>query len=418
MIRAFQAILSVLLSPCVIFLLLRDMIRLRLRKGLRPTGEVWFSYSQVMWDEVWQRPQEFAYRAGAERPVVYMAPVQVHRWLFTLKKRWKSVQIHDGERSVIVLSPLVFSGHYKNPFVFALNSMVLAAHGRAWLADAETLRAVVNTPFAAQVDEILFGAPGERDPRVKMMMFDLIDDFAAFDWAPRSGRAMEKRLLKQADVVITGTYELLEQVRSQRPDAEFIPCGVDYELFHKKAEIPSDMEAIHHPCIGYFGSISERIDMVLIARLAREFPAASVVMAGPIHLAAGEISRGENIFYPGLKAHAELPGYAQQFDVGLIPFRITPATLKLNPVKTLEYLAAGVPVVSTAIPDVIRFFGEVVRVADDHDGFVAQVRAALGSDNQARREAGFKLARDASWQTMADRMSALLLGTESDGEKE
>jgi glycosyltransferase involved in cell wall biosynthesis len=90
--------------------------------------------------------------------------------------------------------------------------------------------------------------------------------------------------------------------------------------------------------------------------------------------------------------------------------------LKLNPVKTLEYLAAGVPVVSTAIPDVIRFFGEVVRVANDHDAFVSEVRSALESDNRSRREAGFKLARSASWQAMADRMSALLQGTTSKGD--
>ena len=397
-------------------LLLRDLIRLRIRKSLRPTGEVWFSYSQVMWDEVWQRPQEFAFRAGRERPVVYMAPVQVHRWLFTLKKRWKPVQFQGDEREVVVLSPLVFSGHYKNPFVFVLNSLVLAAHGRAWLAGAESLRVVVNTPFASQLNDLLFGSPDNRDPRVKAMMFDLIDDFAAFDWAPPSGRAMEKRLLKQADVVITGTHELLEHVRHQRLDAEFIPCGVDFELFHQPAEIPSDVKDIRRPCIGYFGSISERIDTVLIARLAREFPEASVVMAGPIHLAAGDVPRADNILYPGLKPHSELPGYAQHFDVGLIPFRITAATLKLNPVKTLEYLAAGVPVVSTAIPDVVRFFGEVVRVADNHDAFVAAVRATLEEDNSVRREAGFKLARAASWQTMADRMSQLLLGKMSDGD--
>lgn len=407
---------SLFFSPLVVLLLLRDLIWLRLNKLARPRGEVWFSYSQVMWDEVWQRPQEFAFRAGRERPVIYMAPVQVHRWLFTLKKRWAPIQFKEDGRTVIVLSPLIFSGHYKSGIVFALNSLVLAAHGRAWLAQAERLRVVVNTPFAAQVIDHLFGQSGERDSRVKALMFDLIDDFAAFDWAPRSGRAMEKRLLKQADVVITGTYELLEHVRPQRPDAEFIPCGVDYDLFYVPAGIPADMKEIRRPCIGYFGSISERIDGALISRLAREFPEASVVMTGPVHLAAGDVPRADNIFYPGLKPHAELPGYAQQFDVGLIPFRITPATLKLNPVKTLEYLAAGVPVVSTAIPDVIRFFGEVVRVANDHDAFVSEVRSALESDNRSRREAGFKLARSASWQAMADRMSALLQGTTSKGD--
>lgn len=374
-----------------------------------------FSYSQVMWDEVWQRPQEFAWRLSVRHPVVFVAPVQVHRWLFTLGRRWKPVQVFRDGRDLVVLSPLVFSGHYKSGPVFALNSLLLATLGRAWLRDATAVRAVVNTPFADQVADAMFFLGGERDGRLKRMMFDFIDDFAAFEWAPPGGRKMEARLLGRCDVVITGTNELLEQVRPAAPGAEFIPCGVDFERFSTEAVEPSDIAALPRPLIGYFGSISERIDTELIRRIAAEFPKASVVMVGPVHLGAETVPRAPNIHYTGLKAHRDLPGYAQRFAVGLIPFRITPATLKLNPVKTLEYLAAGVPVISTEIPDVVRFFGDVVRVARSHDEFVAHVRDALAGTDAGRLEAGVRMAREASWQAMADRMEAALWSGTKDG---
>ena len=414
--RIFQAAVSLLVSPLVVLLLLWQLLRLALGLQRRPRGEVVFSYSQVMWDEVWQRPQEFAWRLSAGHPVVFVAPVQVHRWLFTLGRRWKPVQVFREGRDLVVLSPLVFSGHYKSGPVFALNSLLLAALGRAWLRDATVVRAVVNTPFADQVVDAMFFLGGERDRRLGRMMFDFIDDFAAFEWAPPGGRRMEQRLLGRSDVVITGTNELLEQVRPAAPGAEFIPCGVDFELFGTEAPEPADLAPLPRPIIGYFGSISERIDTVLISRLADEFPGATLLMVGPVHLDAESTPRAPNIHYTGLRPHDALPGYARRFAVGLIPFRITPATLKLNPVKTLEYLAAGVPVVSTEIPDVVRFFGGVVRIAEDHDRFVAHVRETLSVVDEARRDRGVAMARGASWQAMADRMEAALWGGAKEGQ--
>jgi glycosyltransferase involved in cell wall biosynthesis len=409
--RILRIVASLAASPLVVLLLLWEGLCVLAGRRSRARGEVLLSLSQVMWDEVWQRPQEFAWRVSREIPVVFCSPVQVHRWLFTLGRRYRPVQAFADGRHLTVLSPLVFSGHYKSAFIHALNSVVTAAWSRLHLGAADSVCCVVNTPFVEQVVTLLFFLGDRRDPRLRRLSFDFIDDFAAFEWAPKSGRAAEDRLVKRCDAVFTGTHELMESQRVRRPDAEFVPCGVDFDLFHgDTSPEPADLAGLPRPLIGYFGSISERIDTGLVAALAAAFPDASVVLVGPVHLAPGDLPRAANIHHLGLKPHAALPAYARRFDVGTIPFRITPATLKLNPVKTLEYLAAGVPVVSTAIPDVERFFGDVVRVARTEAGFIAAVGDALRREDGARRARGLELARAASWDTMTARMKDIIMG--------
>jgi glycosyltransferase involved in cell wall biosynthesis len=412
--RILRILASFVASPLVVLLLAWECLAVLFGRRRRAEGEVLLSLSEVMWDEVWQRPQEFAWRVSRQVPVVYCSPVQVHRWLFTLRGRYRPVQVFADGRQLTVLSPLVFSGHYKSAFIHALNSVVLAAWARLHTRRASGVCCVVNTPFVEQVVALLYFLGDRRDIRLRRLSFDFIDDFAAFEWAPRSARASEARLESRCDAVFTGTHELLEARRASRPDAEFIPCGVDFELFNDdSAPEPTDIAPLRRPIIGYFGSISERIDMDLIAELARAFPDASLALVGPVHLSPEQTARGPNIHYLGLKAHPALPAYARRFDAGLIPFRITAATLKLNPVKTLEYLAAGVAVVSTAIPDVERFFGDVVRVAHSPAEFVAAVRDALAAPDAAAHARGLALARAASWDAMTKRMAELVLGREN-----
>lgn len=401
-----RAIISLFLSPIVFVHLAGALMRRKSEWGSAPL----FSFSQVIWDDVWQRPQEFAWRASEEVPVVYCSPVQVHNWLFSLGRRWKPVQVFGKGRQLVVLSPLILSGHYKSAFVFRLNCWIIAAHSKSWLG-SERVRCVVNTPFAVPVLGAVFPGgfgranQGQAVPgQLERLVYDVIDDFTAFDWAPEWAKGLDRRLLEEADAILTGTYELLAARKSIRPDTDFVACGVDFEGFNSPKPEPADLGGLQKPTIGYFGTISERVDLELIAAIATKYPEASVVLIGPVHFAESELPRAANIHYLGLKRHDHLPAYAQAFAVGLIPFRITEATLKLNPVKTLEYLAAGVPVVSTAIPDVERFFSTAVSVARSQDEFVLEVGKALSNPNTQRREIGLEMARTASWQEMTRRM--------------
>lgn len=359
-----------------------------------------FSYSQVLWDEVWQRPQELAWRASTECEFIYFAPVQIHRWLFTLKWRWKPVREITNGRRLVVLSPLIFSGHYKSGLIFRINTMLEAMAVRPWLRHSPVTSCFINTPYSEPLLHHICSCQGRT-----RLVYDIIDDFVAYKWAPDFGREMETRLLKTANAVITGTRELLEQYSAARPEAEFIPCGVDFDLFNEPVKIaPPELTKLPRPIIGYFGSISERIDLDLIARIAAAIPDASIVLIGPSHLSSHVLPKAPNIYYAGLKRHDELPGYAQSFAVGLIPFRLTAATLTLNPVKTLEYLAAGIAVISTAIPDVERYYSDVVDIARSRDEFISMIRLRLATVDENRRRKGMERAKEASWDRMVERM--------------
>lgn len=381
-----------------------------------------FLYSQVTWDEVWQRPQQYAWLASKEATVIYCCPVQLHNLLF-LGKKWREVRRFQGEHNLLVLSPLVFSGHFKSRWIHELNCWITAAHTKLAIGSVmgtvsgvvseqsdhrPSLRILANTPFALRVIERLTGnanAPMHRE----RLVFDIIDDFTAFDWSPDFGIEFDARLSAMSDVIIAGTHELA----AARPGTEFIPCGVDFQLFAAPQPEPPELQSLARPIIGYFGTISERIDLNLIDRLAREFPAASVVMVGPIHFDADALPRRKNLHYLGLHRHEIIPAFAQRFDVGLIPFRLTEATLKLNPVKTLEYLAAGLPVVATALPDLVRYYSDLIAIADNEDEFINQVRSALESPGAERQAAGIERARGASWEAMTDKTNKALGVTNS-----
>jgi glycosyltransferase involved in cell wall biosynthesis len=409
--KARQLIELVLFLPAVVTCAVRALRGLAQQPW--PPERMLLYFSEVMWDEVWQRPQELATRLSQTIPTVYISAVQLHRWRFSLRQRWQYMRsfVAEGQRDLIVLSPLILPGHYRSRLIYKLNCWLLTLILHRWLKHSREIRCVTDSPFAWPVIDALFFCQHQRILPLAKLHYDIIDDFPAFEWAPAWAREYDAKLLDQADTVSTGTYELWHQRRVRRPDAEFIPCGVDYDAFNRPAgEIPPDLALLPEPRIGYFGSVSDRLDYDLIALLADKFPAASVVLVGPIRMDTSRLPRKPNIHYLGLKPHNELPRYAQNFTVALIPFLINEATAKLNPVKTLEYLAAGIPVVSTAIPDVVRFFSHTVLIARDREEFTELVRQAIDSPDIERIRHGVDLARSSSWNEVAHRIASRILG--------
>jgi glycosyltransferase involved in cell wall biosynthesis len=368
-------------------------------------------FSEVMWDEVWQRPQELAQRLSCHLPTIFISPVQLHRWVFTLQHRWQPIRVfQDQERNLIVLSPLILPGHYRSRPIYLFNCWLIRQLLSRWLKALPKIYCVTDSPFAWPVLRSLFFVGDQRSAKLARLHYDVIDDFPSFKWAPKWSRDGDNALLQHADSVTTGTYELWHLHRQRRSDAEFIPCGVDYDSFNKPAgPPPPDLASLPPPWIGYIGSVSDRLDYDLLTAIAERFPDASVVLVGPVRMNEDRLPRRPNIFYLGLKAHAELPRYAQNFAVGLIPFLVNESTTKLNPVKTLEYLAAGIPVVSTAIPDVMRFCSDAVYIANNHEEFLRMVREAIEQPDIERIRNGVDLARTSSWQEMAHRMASRIL---------
>jgi glycosyltransferase involved in cell wall biosynthesis len=310
---------------------------------------------------------------------------------------------------LVVVSPLVLSGHYKSRIVHEVNCILITLHLRTWLPlGPQKFYFLTNTPFGYRPIREMMPATSRR--KYHRIVFDLIDDFTAFDWAPHFSRQFQEQLLRVADAVVTGT----QQLANAYAGSQFIPCGVEFAEFSDRKPEPTDIAELSKPVIGFFGTISERIDLALVEKIASNFENASVVLVGPVYFNAEDLPKRHNLHYLGLKPHAEIPAYAQAFDVGLIPFVLTPATVKLHPVKTLEYLAAGVPVVSTALPDVEQFYSGIVEVARSHDEFIDCVRRQLKNPDPARIQAGIEKARGASWQAMTDQMNAVLFADQPD----
>ena len=358
-------------------------------------------YSQVAWHGVWQRPQEMALGLARRRRVLFVSPIQVHERLGRYA-RARTLERIDGGKGVTVFSPTIFSGEYRRAWVCRLNSILVDAELRRLLRGERHVTFLTNTPLAAPLlDRFPF----------RKVIYDVMDDFAAFDWAPATARESHERLLREADAVLTGTYTLLEDARAQGREATYAPCGVDYEAFaggEATADFaePAELRGLPRPILGYVGTLSERIDTRILSALAERFPQASLVLIGPVYRNLGEPPRAPNIRYLGLKPHSELPAYLHHFDVALMPFRLSDAARAINPVKALEYLAAGCVVVSTPIPDVVRFYSGVMLVAPSPEDFADKVEEALQGNHSDRIAKGRELARGATWDAMVEAVEA------------
>lgn len=197
--------------------------------------------------------------------------------------------------------------------------------------------------------------------------------------------------------------------------AVHLPQGVNYAHFAKSRAEPPDLASIRGPRIGFAGTVSTQCDVHLLARLADDFADASLVLVGPVALDESSLAllRRPNIHLLGVRPYDELPAYVQHFDVGIIPYVLSAWTVAVDPLKLLEYLAAGLPVVTTAIPEAGKYAGQVV-VASDADAFVAGVRHALVEDREGSRARGQAFARAHTWERRADTLLGLIEGIMSD----
>jgi glycosyltransferase involved in cell wall biosynthesis len=193
-------------------------------------------------------------------------------------------------------------------------------------------------------------------------------------------------------------------VRGDSSDkARYLPHGVDISHFSGIAPIEGGDVAwpgIPHPRIGYFGLINSWVDLDLIARLADKHPDWQFTFIGPSQLPAGAHPRRPNIHYLGPRSYDELPQHAAEFDVALIPFKMNALTQAVNPLKLLEYFSLGLPVVSSPLPEVVKF-AEHLFLADDEDGFERAIASALGDRSRERRALRQRIAEGNSWQKRA-----------------
>jgi UDP-galactopyranose mutase len=254
-----------------------------------------------------------------------------------------------------------------------------------------------------------------RHLRPLATVYDCMDELSAFKGAPPELHAREAELFRRADLVFTGGQSLYEAKRDKHPAVYAFPSSIDRAHFAQAREPlaePDDQAAIPRPRLGFFGVLDERFDAALLDAVAAARPDWQLVMIGPVvKIDPASLPRRANVHYLGGKRYEELPAYLSGWDVALMPFAINESTRYISPTKTPEYLAAGKPVVSTPIRDVVRPYGTqgLVEIAATAEEFVAAAECSLSAGDRggwlARVDAF--LAQN-SWDETWARMSRLI----------
>ncbi|MFK0276250.1 UDP-galactopyranose mutase [Ensifer sp. NPDC090286] len=258
--------------------------------------------------------------------------------------------------------------------------------------------------------------PLARNVAASAVIYDCMDELANFKFASPLLGELERELLRRADVVFTGGYSLYEAKRLHHDNIHPFPSSVDVRHFHAARSLkltPEDERAITRPILGFCGVIDERLDRALVEAVADQRPSWSIVFVGPVaKVAMEDLPRRPNIHYLGQKDYLDLPSYFSGWDVALMPFANNDATRFISPTKTPEYLAAGLPVVSTPIADVVRHYGGTCGVffAADAATFTQACERALNltpRHGEWLKSVDESLAR-ISWDDTQRRMSLLV----------
>jgi glycosyltransferase involved in cell wall biosynthesis len=351
-------------------------------------------FSQLRWDFVTQRPHHLMQRAALERRVWYVEEAATGR-------RAKLRIQRRGER-LWVIRPVVPHG-VEGDEADAIVATMLAEHAAA---------ASIRNPIAWFWTPL--SLPWAAGLASSVVVYDCMDDLTAFRNAPRLLREREASLLQAADVVFTGGASLYRAKRDRHPNVHVFPSAVDVEHFARARQPtvePEDQAGIPRPRIGWFGVIDERMDLDLIRGVAERRPDWSLVLIGPIvKINPASIPRRPNVHLMGARPYSDLPAYLAGWDVAMMPFARNDATRFISPTKTPEYLAAGRPVVSTSIADVVEPYGRLglVRIADDPASFVHAVEAAMAAKAGPRHAQVDAFLADRTWDRTWAAMSALI----------
>jgi UDP-galactopyranose mutase len=364
--------------------------------------------SHLRWDFVYQRPQHLLSRCARDRRVFFCEePIWLEGAEADAKPRLDVSRRDDG---VYVVQPRLPGG--------------------LSLADSEDMQRdlldeLLNT-HAIRRYVCWYYSPMPlgftRHLRPVATVYDCMDELSAFAGAPPLLRERELELFERADLVFTGGQSLYEAKRDQHHSVHAFPSSIDVAHFGRgrkvvpDAEGPQDQAGIGHPRLGYFGVIDERMDLELVAGVADARPDWHIVMIGPVvKIDPATLPQRPNIHWLGGKDYKALPAYIAGWDLALMPFARNESTRFISPTKTPEYLAAGKPVVSTSIRDVVRPYGTqgLVSIADSVADFVAAGERELqrGRDAAARTkwlaEVDNFLAGN-SWDSTWERMQRLI----------
>jgi UDP-galactopyranose mutase len=353
------------------------------------------AFSHLRWDFVHQRPQHVLSRLAASRRVLMIEePVHdegVPRWERLTPA--PNVEVYRPHTPVRAPGFCAAQLAVLRRMLYALRRAQRIERCLAWL----------YTPMAL---------PLATDAAPELIVYDCMDELSAFLHAPPELLAREAELLGCADLVFTGGPSLYHAKRRLHADVHCFPSSVEVAHFAGATGEAEDQRGLPRPRLGFAGVIDERLDRDVLDAVARARPDWQLVMVGPVvKIDPATLPRHPNIAYLGQRPYAALPAFLAGWDVGLLPFALNRATRFISPTKTLEYMAAGRPVVSTSITDVAEPYGDVVYLGDGPEGFLAACERALAASAAERAERAARVAAilaRTSWDVTAGEMDRLM----------
>jgi glycosyltransferase involved in cell wall biosynthesis len=345
------------------------------------------------------------------------------RWNFTFQRPNHLMSRFAKERRVFYVEEPVFDGDETKMIArhVSLNLTVCTPH----LPDTDVGRSekelsqLITRYFSPIVKDPLLwfytpmALPWAEGLQASVTIYDCMDELSLFLGAPKALLIREQALMARADLVFTGGQSLYEAKRGKHPNVHAFPSSVDAEHFgaqNANASEPDDQKQIGAPRIGFFGVIDERMDLNLLSKVAVARPQYNFVLVGPVvKIDDASLPRADNVHYLGAKPYAELPKYLHGWDVAMMPFALNEATRFISPTKTLEYMAGGKPIVSTAVRDVVAPYGErgLVRIADS-ETFATAIDDALQERATDRLHAFTEVLQGTSWDQTWRQMSVLV----------
>ncbi len=376
-------------------------------------------FSSIDWEFIWQGHQEImsALAASGSR-VLFVENTGVRNLSFRdiprLRQRirnwWRSTQGFRQDRAnLYIYSPLVLPLPY-SAVARRINRILLTRALRRWMRAVGVGRPIVWTFLPTPlVREIM----AHLDPIVSL--YYCIDDFASSSRAARRITEHEQQMFRDVDLVFVTSEKLRQRASKFSRSVHLFPFGVSFKKFEQVREapdqIPADLAALQRPVIGYVGGLHRWIDFDMLAETARRMPDTSFALVGPLQGDTAAIADLSNVHLLGKRAHEDIPLYIKGFDVGIVPYRSSEYTANVYPTKLNEYLAMGIPVVATDLPEVRRFnaeHGDNVVVVQDADQFVAALHDATRPATDGERRRRIDVARQNSWDARISCMMTLI----------
>ncbi len=343
-------------------------------------------------------------------------------WVNSIGLRAPSVSKADLSRSFEKLARVIKPVEEVEPNLFVMNPLTIPAYGNSVIKafNASSLRWQIKRTMrrlgfknAINYTFLPSAALLAKQLGEEYLIYHCVDEYAAFsDISSEPILALERELLQKSDLVVVSAEKLLADKQHENPNTHLIRHGTDWLHFRKSLDpqlaLPSDVADLPRPIIGFHGLLADWIDFELLKKIAEHFAHGSVVLVGKVapdaESKASVLRDLKNVQFLGRKPYDELPAYCKAFDVALNPFTINDLTLAANPLKVREYLAAGLPVVSTDIPEA-RVLDDVLVGADAQD-FIKKIETAIAS-KKSREEISDAIKHE-SWEAKVEELREVI----------